>query len=120
MPHPIRRTTHREPSPEQLNQLSHVKHLIFGRRNKRNSDTLELLRSAGYDPQWLRVRWTGGVGSYVLMRGCVIRILVSATKSGLSNPRYKKFQPIPGIVQTVEIPGKRRGFRYGWCIELHP
>lgn len=120
MANPIRRTTRRDPSPQQLERLAAVRSILYGRRNKRTADTLDLLRNAGYQPQWLRVRWKGGVGSYVVMRGCVLRILVSATKSGLSDPHYRKLHPLPGIVQMVEIPGKRRGYRYGWCVEIQP
>ncbi len=116
----IRRTTRREPTTHQLNRLADVQRIVFGRRNKRNAPTLDLLRDAGYEPQWLRVRWTGGVGSHVVMRGSIIRVLVSATKSGLSDPHLQKTFPVPGIVHYVEIPGKRRGYRYGWCVEIRP
>lgn len=117
---PIRRTTRREPSGFQLDRLASLRSILHGRRNKRRSTTFDLLRSAGFDPVWLRVRWTGGVGSYVVMRGCVLRVLVSATKSGLSDPQFVKRPIMPGVVDIVEIPGKRRGFRYGWCVEIHP
>ena len=117
---PIRRTTRRDPSGFQLSRLELLRSILHGRRNKLRSTTFELLRASGFEPSWLRVRWTGGVGSFVIMRGNVLRVLVSATKSGLSDPTFQAYTIMPGVVDYVEIPGKRRGFRYGWCVEIHP
>lgn len=117
---PCHRSARRCPTPDQLSRLESVRAILHGRRNKRSAETLSLLREAGFEPQWLRVRWTGGSGSYVVMRGNILRILVGSTKSGLSDPQIREIHPRPGITHLVTIAGKRRGYRYGWCVELRP
>lgn len=106
------------PSELQGSALFDICRLVEQRAGRRVETTLELLRAAGYDPQWRRVVWTGGVGSYRWMpRRRRYRILVAATKSGLSRPTVKRLPIMPGVVDTILISGKRRGFRYGWCVE---
>lgn len=107
-----------KPSILQQNSLQEICNLVEQRNGRRVKTTLELLRQAGYKPQWQRVIWTGGVGSYRWMpRRRKFRILVAATKSGYSNQIVKNIEIMPGIINTIRIPGKQRGFRYGWCVE---
>lgn len=117
---PCHRSAYRCATTDQLTRLAAVRNILHGRRNKRTKDTLTLLTEAGYEPRWLRVRWTGGVGSYVIMRGNVVRILVSSTKSGLTDPKFRTTHPVPGMSFVVSLPSQRRGYRYGWCVELPP
>ena len=107
-----------EPTSLQSDTLSAVCALVEERAGRRVETTLDLLRAAGYEPHWRRVVWTGGVGSYRWMpRRRRYRVLVAATKSGLTNPTVKQLPVMPGVIDTILIPGKRRGFRYGWCVE---
>lgn len=107
-----------QPTPYQTSDLDTVCRLVTQRAGRRVDTTLDLLRQAGYEPQWRRVVWTGGVGSYRWMpRRRRYRILVAATKSGLSTPSVKQLPVMPGVIDTILIPGKRRGYRYGWCVE---
>ncbi|MFR6416031.1 MAG: hypothetical protein ACLUNS_10215 [Alistipes shahii] len=107
-----------EPTCLQYDDLSRVCRLVEERAGRRVEATLELLRQAGFEPYWRRVVWTGGIGSYRWMpRRRRYRILVAATKSGVSTSTIKQIPVMPGVVDTILIPGKRRGFRYGWCVE---
>ncbi|MEG1671988.1 MAG: hypothetical protein RR298_00520, partial [Alistipes sp.] len=90
------------------------------RRNKRNLVTLDLLRAAGFDPEWKRVRWLGGVGSSHLMRGNILRVLVCSSCSGYSSGSTHSVNYCPGISDFIHIRGKRSGFRYGYCCEIAP
>lgn len=109
-----------EPTTWQAQQLEALQNILTDRYGKSNDATLEILKAAGFTPQWLRVRWTGGVGSYSVMRRKILRVLVSATKSGFSAANTMPVEYVPGIVGFVHKDVKRRGFRYGWCVELHP
>lgn len=109
-----------EPTAWQAQQLEALQNILADRYGKSNDATLEILQAAGFNPRWLRVRWTGGVGSYSVMRRKIMRVLVSATKSGFSAANTIPVEHGPGIVGFVHKDAKRRGFRYGWCVELHP
>ena len=111
-------TKRSEPTCLQYDTLSRVCRLVEERAGRRVETTLDLLRQAGFEPYWRRVVWTGGVGSYRWMpRRRRYRVLVAATKSGVSTSTVKQIPVMPGVVDTILIPGKRRGFRYGWCVE---
>lgn len=108
------------PTPWQAQQLEALQNILADRYGKSTDTTLEILKAAGFNPQWLRVRWTGGVGSYSIIRHKIIRVLVSATKSGYTAATTKAISYIPGVVDFVQSNAMRRGFRYGWCVELRP
>lgn len=106
------------PSDQQSDALDHVLRIVDERSGRCVETTLQILRDAGFNPLWRRVVWTGGVGSYQWMpRRRRFRILVAATKSGYSKPKLAQRPVMPGVFDTVLTPGRRRGFRYGWCVE---
>lgn len=106
------------PTNDQQNNIQQIIAILNERAGRRVEATLQILRNAGYTPLWRRVVWTGGVGSYRWMpRRRKIRILVAATKSGYSAPTTKAVSYVPGVVDFVKSNAKRRGFRYGWCVE---
>lgn len=106
------------PTPGQDADLQKVLTILEERIGKNVNKTLTILETAGYTPAWRRVVWTGGVGSYKWMpRRRKIRILVAATKSGFSAANTIPVEYGPGIVGFVHKDAKRRGFRYGWCVE---
>ena len=107
-----------QPDVLQSDTLHKIIAILNERTGRRVKTTLNILRNAGYTPVWRRVVWTGGVGSYKWMpRRRKYRILVAATKSGLTTPKIRKVSYVPGVVDFVQSETKRRGFRYGWCIE---
>lgn len=108
------------PTAWQAQQFEALQNILYDRYGKSNDETISILQAAGFKPRWLRVRWAGGVGSYSVMRHKIMRVLVSATKSGYTAATTKAVTYLPGIVDFVQSDAKRRGFRYGWCVELHP
>ena len=115
-----RRYIKKEPTVCQWKDLQDVRKLLQSRRGRSRRKTFDMLQELGFTVVWHRVRWTGGVGSYKVMRGGVIRVLVAATKSGVSTSTIYD-QPIaPGITRTIIEHPQRRGYRYGWCIEINP
>ncbi len=107
-----------KPKPKQDSDLQKVLAILEERIGKNVNKTLDLLRTAGYTPAWRRVVWTGGVGSYKWMpRRRKIRILVAATKSGLTERKITPVSYVPGVTSFIETAAKRKGFRYGWCVE---
>ncbi len=108
----------KQPSVHQWNELAKVQKLLASRRGRSRAKTFDLLRENGYTPVWHRVRWIGGVGSYQVMRGGIIRVSVAATRSGVGDA-FAYDEPIGlGVSRTIIEPPKRRGYRYGWCIEI--
>ena len=100
--------------------LRRVSALLDERRNRSNEQTFQELEKLGLQVYWKRVTWTGGVGSFKIMRSKRCRVLVSATKSGLSSSKSKlRAVGASAFIMSRTSP-KRSGFRYGWCIEIHP
>ena len=107
-----------KPTDEQHSDLQKILAVLNERTGRRVETTLDILQNMGYTPAWRRVVWTGGVGSYKWMpRRRKLRILVAATKSGLTMPKIRKVSYYPGVVTFEQSAPKRKGFRYGWCVE---
>ncbi len=100
--------------------LRRVSALLDERRNRSNEQTFQELDKLGLRVYWKRVTWTGGVGSFKIMRSKRCRVLVSATKSGLSRSKSKLRTVGTSAFIVSKTSSKRTGFRYGWCIEIPP
>lgn len=90
------------------------------RKNRLTEDTHRVLSQLGYCVEWKRVRWTGGVGTWRMMRSRKIRYQVGATKSGYHRKGWVKVITTGWAMQTRTRvgKGKGRGFRYAWCVEF--
>ena len=69
---------------------------------------------------WKRVTWTGGVGSWKLMRGGRLRIQVAASCSGYSRARQGARISAGGSLIVRASKGRRIGWKYAWCVEIRP
>ena len=73
--------------------------ILRERRYRDNAETIELFQRLGFTPQWKRVKWVGGVGSWRIMRGGRLRLQISSS------------------IQGHDKQGKL-GYRYATCIEI--
>lgn len=98
---------------QQQTQLENILQILSERKYRSNQRTIELIQQRGHRVEWKRVTWTGGIGSYKVMRNHRVRVLVCATKSGLSKPK--------AIIRNLAVlfrSRKRIGYRYGFCVEI--
>lgn len=100
--------------------MRRVSALLDERRNRSNEQTFQALENIGLNVYWKRVTWTGGVGSFKIMRSKRCRVLVSATKSGFSRSKNKTRSVGASSLIMFKTSSKRTGFRYGWCVEIPP
>lgn len=114
----IRRYMMRQPGQDQWVKLRRLQKILRDRKNRSNKRTFEILAEHGYEIGWKRIKWTGGVGSYKVLRGGIIRVSVAATRSGMRQAEEVEFRVAPGITSSRIEPGKRRGYRYGYCVEI--
>lgn len=112
-------TRKRTPSNFQESELLDIVKLLNSRVGRKVEKTIAILESRGYQINWSRVTWVGGVASYQWMpRRGRYRLLISATKSGYSGIKFTTQEFAPGMSLWKETPAKRRGFKYGNCIEI--
>ena len=71
------------------------------------------LLAAGYTLQNRRVIWSGGVGSWRVMRGGIVRVLCRASTWGYK-PAKRKTEG-----HWVQV-GAEYGYKYGLCVEITP
>lgn len=101
----------------QLLRLEQILPVLRERRRKSQRQTARILREC-YDlnTDWRRVTWTGGVGSYKVMRSGRVRVQVSASCCSFSPSRRITSVIGSGIFRKT-IPAKC-GYRYAFCVEF--
>lgn len=107
------------PRDDQITRRDQVISILASRVGRKSATTHDLLELSGFTIHWRRVTFSGGVGSWQWMpRRRKFRILVNATKSGYSGGHWSSHNPVAGFSMDVYIPGKRRGYCYGFCVEV--
>lgn len=106
------------PSPAAWIEARKVIEYLKSNRNRSRERVYAGLRDMGHLVHWKRVTWTGGVGSFKVLRGGIIRIVAAATCSGIESSTVVDIPIGPGMYDSKIEPGRRRGFRYGYCVEI--
>lgn len=110
-----------EPMPQmtlsQLLRLEQLQPILRERRRKSQRETARILQECyNLSPDWRRVTWRGGVGSWKLMRSGRVRLQVCASCCGFS-PSRRVASIIGSSVFRKTVPAKC-GYRYAYCVEF--
>lgn len=100
---------------EQWKKTAEIITYVKTRKNKsRDRTERELLEKFGVPVMMKRVTWTGGVGSYKLMRSKKIRIQVGANLCGYD----RKGGKLRSIGAGYVILPRKRYYKYAPCVEV--
>lgn len=100
---------------EQWTKTAEIVTYIKTRKNKsRDRTEQELLKRFGVTVTMKRVTWTGGVGSYKVMRSKKIRIQVGANRCGYDHKGGK----LRSIGAAFVIVPRKRYYKYAPCVEV--
>lgn len=97
--------------------LEWIRRILDEHRRGSRAQMFELLP---WPVLWKRVTWTGGVGSWKMMRGGRLRIQVAASCSGFKKARSAAWISGAGSLVIRSKKGRQIGYRYAWCVEIRP
>lgn len=107
-----------EQTEKQTNSLLLIRSILVKRFHKNTLKTLSIFKDSGFDPEWNRVKWVGGIGSCQMMRGRTLRVQISASISGFEKGKTTKIEFAPALFTTTLKPSKITGYRYAYCINI--
>lgn len=106
-----------EMTANQAAALEWIRRILDEHRRRSRALVFELLP---WPVTWKRVTWSGGVGSWKLMRGGRLRIQVAASCSGFKKAHSTARISGGGSLIVRSSKSRRIGYRYAWCIEIRP